>query len=86
MSQYLEADEYLTEIDIVIKGTGSGAPGFHMLDFRVLGTVIDNPTDTVYVSGSNAVTKKQAQSQVWPFPLLLFCNERARGKVPYGEG
>lgn len=50
LSQHLDADQYLTEIDIVIRGTGSGEPGFKMLDLRVLGTAIDNPTDTVYVS------------------------------------
>lgn len=50
LSQHLEADEYLTEINIIIRGTGSGVPGFKMLDLRVLGTAIDNPTGTLYVS------------------------------------
>lgn len=50
LSEHLGADEYLTEINIVMKGTGSGAPGFNMLDMRVLGTSIDNPTDTLHVS------------------------------------
>ncbi|CAM9345379.1 unnamed protein product [Hapterophycus canaliculatus] len=58
LSQYLDADEYLTEIDIVIKGSSSGTPGFKMLDLRVLGTAIDNPTDTVYVSSEILEGKK----------------------------
>lgn len=50
LSQHLDADQYLTEISIVVRGTGSGASGFRMLDLRILGTAIDNPTDTIYVS------------------------------------
>lgn len=42
--------EYATSVGIVMRGAGSGAPGFKLLDARVLGTQIDNPTDTVYVS------------------------------------
>lgn len=48
----LEEGAYLTRIVIVIKGTGSGAPGFKLSDARFLGTSIDNPTDTLYVSGA----------------------------------
>lgn len=43
-------DQTVTSIGIEIKGTGSGAPGFALLDANILGTQIDNPTDTVYVS------------------------------------
>lgn len=49
LSQYAAPDQYLTEINVVIKGTGSGAPGFRMLDLRVLGTVIGNPTGVLHV-------------------------------------
>lgn len=44
-------DQYLTEIEIVMRGT-DGAPGFSMMDLRVLGTATDNPTDTIYVSAA----------------------------------
>lgn len=54
LSSYLAADQYLTDIEIVIKGT-DGAPGFSMIDLRVLGAVTDNPTDTVYVSTAGFV-------------------------------
>lgn len=43
------AGEYATSIGVTMQGTGSGAPGFKLLDARVLGTQIDNPTDTFYV-------------------------------------
>lgn len=43
--------EHVTLISLVIKGTGSGAPGFKLLDARFMGTPIDNPSDTFYVSG-----------------------------------
>lgn len=49
LSQHLDPDQYLTEIDIVVKGTGSGAPGFKMLDFRAVGTIVDNPTGVYHV-------------------------------------
>ncbi|CAM9126140.1 unnamed protein product [Scytosiphon promiscuus] len=48
------ADEYVTSIGIVMKGTGSGAPGFKLLDGRFLGTKVDNPTDT-FVVGSTLI-------------------------------
>ena len=41
--------EYATRIGVVMQGTGSGAPGFSLLDAIVLGTQIENPTDTFYV-------------------------------------
>lgn len=41
----------MTFISLVIKGTGSGTPGFKLLDARFMGTPIDNPSDTFYVSG-----------------------------------
>lgn len=44
------ATELVTGITIVVKGRGSGAPGFAMLDANIMGTHTDNPTDTVYVS------------------------------------
>lgn len=47
--------QYLTEIDIVIRGTEGETPGFSMMDFRVLGTVVENPTDTIYVSPAGGV-------------------------------
>lgn len=46
--------QYATSIGIIMQGTGSGAPGFKMLDGRVLGTQIDNPTDTFFVSARRA--------------------------------
>ncbi|CAN0276923.1 unnamed protein product [Scytosiphon promiscuus] len=33
-----------------MRGTGSGAPGFGLLNARFLGAQVDNPTDTFYVS------------------------------------
>eukprot|EP00752_Nemacystus_decipiens_P007213 g6456.t1 len=65
LSQHLDADEYLTEINIIIRGTGSGAPGFKMLDLRVLGTAIDNPTDTIYV-GSTFIEYWNEQTDRYP--------------------
>eukprot|EP00903_Cladosiphon_okamuranus_P018634 g17151.t1 len=53
LSQYVDPGQYLTEIDLIIKGTGSGAPGFKMLDFRVKGTIIDNPTGVLHVGSRN---------------------------------
>lgn len=53
LSQHVDPGQYLTEIDIIIKGTGSGAPGFKMLDLRVVGTIIDNPTGVLHVRSSN---------------------------------
>lgn len=44
------ATQLVTSIGIEIKGTGSGAPGFALLDANILGTQTANPTDTVYVS------------------------------------
>lgn len=41
--------EYVTVVEIVMQGTGSGVPGFNMLDARFIGTVIDNPTGILYV-------------------------------------
>eukprot|EP00752_Nemacystus_decipiens_P014959 g13318.t1 len=46
------AGEYVTVITLVIKGTGSGAPGFKLLDARFMGTPIDNPSDTFYVGST----------------------------------
>lgn len=44
------SDQEVSAIAIVIKGTGSGTPGFKLLDARVIGTPAGNPTDTFYVS------------------------------------
>lgn len=44
------SDQEVTAVEIVVRGTGSGAPGFALLDARVIGTPADNPTDTFYVS------------------------------------
>ncbi|CBJ31644.1 hypothetical protein Esi_0270_0027 [Ectocarpus siliculosus] len=46
------ADQYVTSIGIEMKGTGSGAPGFAVLDPMVLGAKIDNPSDTFYVGST----------------------------------
>eukprot|EP00903_Cladosiphon_okamuranus_P018639 g17154.t1 len=45
---------HVIEITLVIKGTGSGAPGFKLLDARLMGASIDNPTDT-FVVGSTLI-------------------------------
>ncbi|CAM9878861.1 unnamed protein product [Ectocarpus sp. 12 AP-2014] len=49
-------DDPATEIAIVMKGTGSGAPGFKLANARFFGTAIDNPSDTFYV-GSTYITE-----------------------------
>ncbi|CAM9582225.1 unnamed protein product [Ectocarpus fasciculatus] len=46
------ANQYVTSIGIQVKGTGSGSHGFAMLDAVVLGTKLDNPTDTLYVGST----------------------------------
>lgn len=46
------ATELVTLMSLEIKGTGSGAPGFAMLDANIMGTQTENPTDTVYVSAN----------------------------------
>eukprot|EP00903_Cladosiphon_okamuranus_P018636 g17153.t1 len=43
---------YATSIGVTMQGTGSGAPGFKLLDGRVLGTQMDNPTSTFYVAST----------------------------------
>ena len=43
-------DLIVTSVEIIVKGIGSGAPGFQLLDGRVVGEVVDNPTDTITVS------------------------------------
>lgn len=50
LESHLDTDQYVTDISVVMKGTGSGAPGFKVLDARFIGAPIDNPTDTFYVS------------------------------------
>lgn len=42
--------DLVAEVWLTIKGTGSGAPGFQLLDARFIGECIDNPTNTLYVS------------------------------------
>lgn len=69
LSQYIDPDQYLTEIDIVIKGTGSGAPGFKMLDLRVKGTIMDNPTNILHVRFFGGVEVQR--SCVWNTATLL---------------
>ena len=49
----LDDDQTVTEVHLVMKGTGSGASGFYLLDARFMGTSVDNPTDTFYVSVSS---------------------------------
>ncbi|CAM9647481.1 unnamed protein product [Ectocarpus fasciculatus] len=48
------ADQYVTSIAVHVKG--SGASDFPLLDAKILGTKIDNPTDTFYV-GSTFIAK-----------------------------
>lgn len=43
-------DQYVTMINIVMKGTGSGADGWSVLDARIIGTPIENPSDVYNVS------------------------------------
>ena len=45
----LDSDQTVTEVRLTIKGTGSGASGFHLIDARFMGTVAENPTDNYYV-------------------------------------
>ncbi|CAM9952012.1 unnamed protein product [Ascophyllum nodosum] len=45
----LDADQTVTEVSLVIRGTGSGASGFHLQNAGFMGTRVDNPTDTFYV-------------------------------------
>ncbi|CAM9648998.1 unnamed protein product [Ascophyllum nodosum] len=49
VSQYLNADQYVTVISLVMRGTGSGAPGFYLLDARFIGVAEKNPTNQFYV-------------------------------------
>lgn len=44
------ATDLVTSVIITVKGTGSGGDGFKLLDAKFLGTQVDNPTDTFYVS------------------------------------
>lgn len=46
----MPTSEYITSFKIIMSGTGSGEPGFNLLDARVIGTEVDNPTDFYYVS------------------------------------
>ncbi|CAM9987865.1 unnamed protein product, partial [Hapterophycus canaliculatus] len=46
---FMDDGAYLAQVSIVMKGTGSGAPGFKLSNARFLGIRIDNPTDTFYV-------------------------------------
>ncbi|CAM9695160.1 unnamed protein product [Ectocarpus sp. 6 AP-2014] len=45
-------DDPVTEVTIIMKGTGSGAPGFKLANARFLGTAIDNPSNTFYVGST----------------------------------
>ncbi|CAM9369501.1 unnamed protein product, partial [Sphacelaria rigidula] len=49
-------DQYATMVNIVMKGTGSGAAGWSMLDARIIGAPIENPSDVYYV-GSTFITR-----------------------------
>ena len=60
-------DQTVTEVRLVMKGTGSGASGFYLLDARFMGTSADNPTDTFYVR----------------IPLIKFPVENKNAKVPF---
>ncbi|CAM9345152.1 unnamed protein product [Pylaiella littoralis] len=48
----LPISEYITAFKIVMYGTGSGEPGFNLLDARVIGTVVDNPVGVYYVGST----------------------------------
>lgn len=39
------------EVDIAMNGTVGGDNSFYLLDARILGTVVDNPTDVYTVRG-----------------------------------
>lgn len=43
---------YVDLVSILMLGSEGGAGGFKMLDARILGTPVDNPTDVYYVSCS----------------------------------
>lgn len=45
----LNDDQTVTEVRLIMKGTISGASGFHLLDAAFMGIATDNPTDTFYV-------------------------------------
>eukprot|EP00903_Cladosiphon_okamuranus_P020463 g18782.t1 len=44
--------QFVTGMSIVMKGRGSGAPGFALLDANIMGTQTEDPTDTVYVGST----------------------------------
>ncbi|CAN0221443.1 unnamed protein product [Pylaiella littoralis] len=52
LAELVDDDSYVTEITIVIQGTGSGDPGFKLLNARFMGTAIDNPSDIFYVGST----------------------------------
>lgn len=43
-------DAYVDLVSILMLGTEGGGGGFKMLDARILGTPVDNPTDEYSVS------------------------------------
>ncbi|CAM9670164.1 unnamed protein product [Ascophyllum nodosum] len=45
----LDANQTVTEVHLIMKGTGSGASGFYLLDARFIGSLAENPTDIYYV-------------------------------------
>ena len=49
VSRYLSTGQYVTVISLVMRGTGSGAPGFYLLDARFIGVAEDNPTNQFFV-------------------------------------
>ena len=49
VSQFLSTNQYVTVISLVMRGTGSGAPGFYLLDARFIGVAEDNPTNQFFV-------------------------------------
>ncbi|CAM9649069.1 unnamed protein product [Ascophyllum nodosum] len=60
VSQYLSANQYVTVISLVMRGTGSGAPGFYLLDARFIGVAEDNPTNQFYVASTFIETWENA--------------------------
>lgn len=53
LEPHLDAEQYVTLVNLVIRGTGSGAPGFDMVDARIVGTPIENPSENFYVRVSD---------------------------------
>ncbi|CAN0405209.1 unnamed protein product, partial [Ascophyllum nodosum] len=60
VSQFLSTNQYVTVISLVMRGTGSGAPGFYLLDARFIGVAEDNPTNQFFVASTFIETWENA--------------------------